>query len=50
MKLNYKPKRRDRSTGQSPYARHSKAPYVYSAAYRDWFSRNRVGGAKKAAS
>lgn len=29
-------KRRDRKTGLSPYARHNKWPYEYSAAYKAW--------------
>lgn len=29
-------KRRDRSAGQSPYARHSKVEYRYSPAYQVW--------------
>lgn len=30
-------RRRDRKSGQSPYARHGKAPYRYSSQYYDWF-------------
>ena len=37
MKRANPPKRRDRRSGQSPYQRHAKAPYRYSAAYYDWF-------------
>jgi len=37
MKRAYPSKRRDRKSGQSPYARHAKAPYRYSPAYYQWF-------------
>lgn len=29
---------------KSPYSKYSKAPYVYSQAYREWFRANRQGG------
>jgi len=37
MKKHHEPRRRDRKSGQSPYQRHAKAPYRYSASYYDWF-------------
>lgn len=37
MKRIRKAKLRDRRSGQSPYQRHAKAPFRYSAAYYDWF-------------
>lgn len=36
MKRNKPPKRRDRRTGLSPYARYAKKPVRYSAEYYDW--------------
>lgn len=36
----YQPaKRRMRKTGESPYARHNKGEYIYSAEYRSWRSQ-----------
>lgn len=39
MKRNKPAKRRDRKTGESPYAKHKKTPYRYSTAYHEWRSR-----------
>jgi hypothetical protein len=36
MKRNKPPKRRDRRTGLSPYARYAKKPARYSTAYYEW--------------
>lgn len=36
MKRPKPAKRRDRSTGQSPYVRHRKREYLYSQRYREW--------------
>ena len=37
MKRAHAPRRRDRRSGMSPYQRHAKAPFRYSAAYYEWF-------------
>lgn len=36
MKRPSRPKRRMRRVGQSPYARHKKVPFTYSAEYNSW--------------
>ena len=45
MKRNKPAKRRDRRTGESPYARHHKREFLYSSGYYDW---RRKHTAKKA--
>lgn len=42
MKRASIPKRRDRSSGQSPYAKYGKREYEYSQKYRDWHRANRA--------
>lgn len=49
-KLRNRPKaRRNRRSGQSPYQRHAKAPYLYSSAYKDWHARTRMGAKRNEA-
>lgn len=36
MKRNKPPKRRDRRTGLSPYAKYNKKPVRYSTEYHEW--------------
>jgi hypothetical protein len=38
MKRAYPKKRRNRKTGLSPYVRHAKREFAYSAAYMSWKS------------
>ena len=40
MKRPTLPKRRQRRSGQSPYARYGKASYVYSGSYQAWKREN----------
>jgi hypothetical protein len=40
MKRPTLPKRRQRRSGQSPYARYSKAPYLYSGPCQEWKRAN----------
>lgn len=47
MKRKHAPRRRDRKTGESPYAKHGKREYAYSANYREWHNAHRMGGAKQ---
>lgn len=39
MKRAKQPRRRDRRSGQSPYQRHGKAPFRYSAGYYECFRK-----------
>jgi hypothetical protein len=48
MKRPHPRKLRDRRSGQSPYQRHSKAPYQYSGAYNEWRGRYKRAAAKTA--
>ena len=40
MKRPSRPKRRQRRTGESPYAKYNKAPYLYSAGYKQWKAKH----------
>jgi hypothetical protein len=47
MKRQHAPKRRDRKSGESPYARHRKREYSYSSQYHEW-RRSVTGKASRA--
>ena len=50
MKRTKVKKRRDRKTGESPYAKYNKAPYQYSSEYYAWRSKVLGGRAQRRAS
>lgn len=50
MKRTQPRKLRDRRTGMSPYARHGKRPYAYSAEYEQWKLHAKAGHVRAIAS